>query len=97
MVGERKFAYDIWGDTVNTASRMEHASEPDRLNISGVTYSKVMDYIDATVRGPLKVKGKGELMMYFVERIKPEYSADQAGFMPNEELKQVLRSAGDQA
>jgi len=90
VVGGKKFAYDIWGDTVNTASRMEHASEPGRLNISGVTYSQVMDYIDATVRGPLQVKGKGELMMYFVDRIKPEYSADEQGLVPNERLLALL-------
>jgi len=90
VVGGKKFAYDIWGDTVNTASRMEHASEPGRLNISGATYSQVMDYIDATVRGPLQVKGKGELMMYFVDRIKPEYSADEQGLVPNERLLALL-------
>ena len=90
VVGEKKFAYDIWGDTVNTASRMEHASEAGRLNISGVTYSQVMDHIDATVRGPLQVKGKGELMMYFVDRIKPEFSADDAGMVPNEHLLRLL-------
>jgi class 3 adenylate cyclase len=92
VVGEKKFAYDIWGDTVNTASRMEHYSEPGRLNISGVTLSHVMDYVETSVRGPLYVKGKGELMMYFVERIRPEFSADEEGMVPNKRLMSMLRS-----
>lgn len=94
VVGEKKFAYDIWGDTVNTASRMEHYSEPGRLNISGVTLSHVMDYVDTSVRGPLSVKGKGQLMMYFVERIKPEFSADPDGFHPTDELLEMLGLTG---
>jgi class 3 adenylate cyclase len=86
VVGEKKFAYDIWGDTVNLASRMESNGEAGRLNISGVTYSQVMDYVEVTPRGPMKVKGKGELHMYFVERLKPFYSADEFGRKPNAAL-----------
>lgn len=86
VVGEKKFAYDIWGDTVNLASRMESNSEPGRLNISGSTYAEVMDYLEVEPRGPVKVKGKGELHMYFVLRLKPEWSADEAGLLPNEAL-----------
>jgi ligand-binding sensor domain-containing protein/class 3 adenylate cyclase len=71
VVGEKKFAYDIWGDTVNLASRMESNSEPGRINISGSTYARVMDEVVATPRGPIKVKGKGELHMYFLEGLKP--------------------------
>lgn len=92
VVGEKKFAYDIWGDTVNLASRMESHGEAGRLNISGTTYAQVMDYIDAVPRGPIKVKGKGELHMYFVLRLKEAYSADAHGRTPNERLLQ-LRAA----
>ena len=86
VVGEKKFAYDIWGDTVNLASRMESNGEAGRINISGVTYALVMDYVEASPRGPIKVKGKGELHMYFVHRLRPAYSADVHGRLPNAEL-----------
>jgi class 3 adenylate cyclase len=86
VVGEKKFAYDIWGDTVNMASRMESNSEPGRLNISGTTYAEVLDYVDVALRGPVKVKGKGELNMYFVLRLKACWSADAEGLLPNEAL-----------
>ena len=86
MVGEKKFAFDIWGDTVNLASRMESNSEPGRINITGATYARVMEYVQVKPRGPLRVKNKGVLQMYFVERLKPEYSADPAGQVPNEAL-----------
>jgi ligand-binding sensor domain-containing protein/class 3 adenylate cyclase len=86
VVGERKFAYDIWGDTVNLASRMESNGEAGLLNISGPVYAQVMDYIQVRPRGPIKVKGKGEVQMYFVERLRPEYSADERGFHANARL-----------
>ncbi|MCB9044963.1 MAG: tetratricopeptide repeat protein [Chitinophagales bacterium] len=67
IVGIKKFAYDIWGDTVNTAARMEQNSEPGKINISHTTYELVKDKIDCTYRGELEAKGKGMLEMYFVE------------------------------
>jgi class 3 adenylate cyclase/tetratricopeptide (TPR) repeat protein len=67
IVGVKKFAYDIWGDTVNTASRMESSGEPDKVNISGVTYELVKDEFNCTYRGKVKAKGKGEVDMYFIE------------------------------
>ncbi len=66
VVGESKFAYDIWGDTVNLASRMETGGEPGRVNISGNTYELVKDYFDCTYRGKINVKNKGDVDMYFV-------------------------------
>lgn len=66
VVGESKFAYDIWGDTVNLASRMESGGEPGRVNISGNTYELVKDYFDCTYRGKINVKNKGDVDMYFV-------------------------------
>ncbi|MBK9175517.1 MAG: hypothetical protein IPM46_04105 [Flavobacteriales bacterium] len=88
VVGTRKFAYDIWGDTVNLASRMEANSEAGRINISGPVYAKVMSFIEAQPRGPIKVKGKGEVQMYFALRLKPLFSADDRGWMPNDALGQ---------
>ncbi|MDX1685169.1 MAG: adenylate/guanylate cyclase domain-containing protein [Saprospiraceae bacterium] len=72
IVGIKKFQYDIWGDTVNTASRMESAGEAGRVNISESTYTLIKDEpgFQFEKRGKVEVKGKGEIDMWFVERIK---------------------------
>ena len=67
IVGVRKFAYDIWGDTVNMAARLEQSSERGRINISGETYEKVKDHFKCEYRGKLPAKNKGLVDMYFVE------------------------------
>lgn len=66
MVGTRKFQYDIWGDTVNIASRMETNSEPGRINISESTYLAIKDEFDCTYRGEVDVKNLGALKMYYL-------------------------------
>ncbi len=66
IVGVKKFAYDIWGDTVNTAARMESSSKPGKINISGTTYALLMDSFDCEYRGKIKAKDKGALDMYFL-------------------------------
>jgi class 3 adenylate cyclase len=68
IVGDMKFAYDIWGDTVNIASRMESSGEAGKINISGSTYALVKDKFFCTYRGKIEAKNKGEIDMYFVER-----------------------------
>ncbi|MBL4585516.1 MAG: adenylate/guanylate cyclase domain-containing protein [Flavobacteriales bacterium] len=70
IVGVRKFQYDIWGDTVNTANRMESNCEAGKVNISQSTYELLVDESDLTFegRGKIEAKGKGELEMYFVEQ-----------------------------
>jgi class 3 adenylate cyclase len=68
IVGTRKFAYDIWGDTVNLASRMESSGEPGKINISSVTYDLVKNQFECSYRGKIKAKNKGEVDMYFVEK-----------------------------
>jgi predicted ATPase/class 3 adenylate cyclase len=72
IVGLKKFAYDIWGDTVNLAARMESSSEEGKINISGTTYQLVKDYFQCHYRGKILAKNKGEVDMYFVEAPKPE-------------------------
>ena len=67
IVGVKKFQYDIWGDTVNTAARMEQSSLPDAINISAATYALVKDRFRCTPRGVVEVKGKGPMEMYIVE------------------------------
>ncbi len=66
IVGVKKFAYDIWGDTVNLASRMESSGEAGKVNISGSTYELVKDKFTCTHRGKIQTKNKGEVDMYFV-------------------------------
>lgn len=67
IVGVKKFAYDIWGDTVNTAARMEQSSEPGKINISETTYSLIKDQFKCTYRGEIDAKHKGKMDMYFME------------------------------
>lgn len=66
VVGIKKFSYDIWGDTVNIASRMESNSEPGRINISEHTYQIIKNDFDCEYRGEIEVKNKGMMKMYFV-------------------------------
>ncbi|MBK8949820.1 MAG: adenylate/guanylate cyclase domain-containing protein [Flavobacteriales bacterium] len=70
IVGVKKFQYDIWGDTVNTASRMESSGEVGQVNISEATYALVKDAtgLSFTPRGKVQAKGKGEMEMYFVRQ-----------------------------
>lgn len=69
IVGVKKFAYDIWGDTVNIASRIESSSEPGKVNISGSTFELVSDKFNCSYRGKIQAKNKGEIDMYFVENL----------------------------
>ncbi|MBI5912180.1 MAG: hypothetical protein HY848_19800 [Betaproteobacteria bacterium] len=66
VVGKRKYAFDIWGDTVNIASRMESAGEAGRVNVSAYTFDLIRDEFACEYRGKVTAKGKGEIDMYFV-------------------------------
>lgn len=68
VVGKKKFAYDIWGDTVNIAARMESSGEINRINVSESTMLKLNECYDLEHRGKIAAKNKGSLEMYFVER-----------------------------
>ncbi len=70
IVGVKKFAYDIWGDTVNTAARMEQNSVAGRINISQTTYDLVHDFFNCSYRGEIEAKNKGNMKMYFVDSKK---------------------------
>ena len=67
VVGKRKYAYDIWGDTVNVASRMESSGAIGRVNISAYTYDLIREAFDCEYRGKVDAKGKGQIDMYFVK------------------------------
>lgn len=70
VVGRRKYAYDIWGDTVNIASRMESSGENGRVNISAYTYDLIQAEFDCEYRGKVDAKGKGLMDMYFVNGLR---------------------------
>jgi class 3 adenylate cyclase len=84
VVGEKKFVYDVWGDSVNLASRMESSGERGRVNISNSTYEIVKEFFETEARGEIFAKNKGAVTMYFVKRLKPEMSLDEKGFVANE-------------
>jgi len=89
VIGEQRFTYDLWGDTVNTASRMESGGEAGRINISATTFQLLEPYFECTPRGSIAVKNRTAVEMYFLERLRPEYSADPAGLTPNERFQQA--------
>ena len=67
VVGEDKFTFDIWGDTVNTASLMEQNSEPGKINISETTHFHIQNCVDSSERGEILTTKKGPLKMYFLD------------------------------
>lgn len=69
IVGIKKYAYDIWGDTVNLAARMESCCQPGFVNISDTTYAQVKDKFQCEYRGKINAKNKGDVDMYFVDSI----------------------------
>ena len=84
VIGKTKFAFDIWGDTVNTASRTESSGEAGKVNITKATYEYVKDFFICTYRGKIAAKNKGNIEMYFVDCIRPELSSDPTGMTPND-------------
>ncbi len=91
QLGNIKKVFDIWGDSVNTASRMESSGEAGRVNISETTYIKIQDYFDCEYRGKMPVKYKGEVDMYFVNRLKEEYCMPGSTTEPNAKLMRKLQ------
>ena len=90
VVGKKRFAYDIWGDTVNVASRMEQSGHVGMVNISGITYEYIKDFFDCDYRGKIETKNLGKIDMYFVNRIKREYSQDNFGILPNDIMMNLV-------
>jgi len=72
IIGRKKFIYDLWGDMVNTASRMESTGLPGTIQVTEATYQQLSDKYLFKVRGEIPVKGKGMLRTYFLERRKKE-------------------------
>ncbi|MBX3722086.1 MAG: HAMP domain-containing protein [Turneriella sp.] len=87
VVGHKKFAYDVWGDTVNTASRMESSGLAGEINISHSTYDLVQKWFVCEHRGRVSAKNKGEIDMYLLKCIRAEYCIDADGRVPSERMK----------
>ncbi|MDX9929416.1 MAG: adenylate/guanylate cyclase domain-containing protein [Bacteroidales bacterium] len=87
VTGKKKISYDIKGDTVNTASRVETVSERGKLLISVMTYELVKEFFECEYFGKLPVKYKGDLQMYQVVGLKPEFSVNGDGITPNDAFR----------
>jgi len=84
VLGRSKISYDIWGGTVNTASRIYAAGEPGKVNVTENTFMMIKEFFICQYRGKMPVKYKGEIDMYFVEGFMPHLSSDIKGLCPNE-------------
>jgi len=91
VIGEKKFAYDIWGDAVNTASRLESSGAAGEINISKSVFDQVKNFFICEYRGKIPAKNKGDVDMYFLKRIFPEFSSDENGLIPNEKFWELYR------
>lgn len=83
VIGRKKFSYDIWGNAANKAHWMVQAGEENKVNISAEAFELVSDFFECSFRGKVETKHQQFEEMYFVHRLKPEYSVDAAGLEPN--------------
>lgn len=84
VIGARRFAYDLWGDTVNTSSRLESAAQPGTLNLATEIYDTIREFFVGVDRGFVPVRGKGPMAMTRVLRLRSQYAQDDEGRLPNE-------------
>jgi len=90
VIGKEKFSFDVWGDTVNVAARCEQNAENSTINVSGDFYVQIKDYFECEERGPIAVKNRGEVDMYFLKQIKKEFSFYGQGTNPNLDLREKV-------
>ena len=86
VIGSKRIAYDIWGNTVNIAQRMETSGEVGRVNVSETTFEYISPFFDCSSRGKIPTKNTGEISMFYVDRIKQHLSNDEKGFVPNKKF-----------
>ena len=91
IVGKQRFSYEVWGNAVNVAQRLEEACVPGRVNISANTLDEVARFFETESRGSVDVKLLGAIDMYFLKHLKPEFSADANGCVPNDDLRRLMQ------
>jgi class 3 adenylate cyclase/CheY-like chemotaxis protein/predicted metal-dependent HD superfamily phosphohydrolase len=90
IIGTKKFSFDVWGDTVNIASRAEQASEPDKILITKKVYSTIQEYFETSFHDTVEIKKRGGTEeMFFLDLIKDEYCLYKEGIVPNKYLLQM--------
>lgn len=87
IVGKKKISYEIKGDTVNMASRIESSSEAGKIIISAMTHEFVQEYFRCEYFGKMPIKYMGDILMYNVKGFRPEYSVDGDGIIPNDKFR----------
>lgn len=87
VIGEKKFAYDVWSDTVNTASRCESSGVTGKINISGAIHALIKDFFACEYRGAVAAKHKGQIEMYFVNGLLPDLQRSEESRAPNSEFE----------
>ncbi|EMY61500.1 adenylate/guanylate cyclase catalytic domain protein [Leptospira terpstrae serovar Hualin str. LT 11-33 = ATCC 700639] len=92
VVGTDKFAYDVWGDTVNTASRLESSGVTGEVNVSSQVYAEVKSYFECESRGFVSIKNKADIEMYLVKGFLPEYADVINPKQPNALFKRLYES-----
>jgi class 3 adenylate cyclase/ligand-binding sensor domain-containing protein len=90
VIGSKKYAYDVWGKTVNRAQRMEQYCEPEKIAITEETFEHIEPYFECKPKGAVMAKGGLEIMMYEVVSIKPELSVDGKGIDPNDSFEKLV-------
>ena len=91
VVGTRRLAYDVWGNTANLAQRLQGACEPGRINVAGSTFHQVATRFETEPRGRIEVKHMDAIDMYFLNRIHPDLAADAEGCLPNDRFWSTSR------
>lgn len=97
VIGEKKFAYDVWGDTVNTASRLESSGTPGEINISAAVYEQVKFFFKCEYRGKVKAKNKGEIDMYYLRGLKRAFSTNGECRVPNDNFREAYQKIANGA
>lgn len=92
IIGTKKFNFDVWGDTVNIASRSEQNADPNTINITDSVAQQIMNYFDLRSRGEMEIKKRGgSIEMYYLESLKVDYSQYKEGKIANGELRSLCQ------
>lgn len=92
IVGQKKFVYDVWGKTVSDASHIENDGLENKINVTRSTYNLIHEIFDCEPTDVIKSKPDNEPQSFIIERLRPKYSADAEGLIPNQELLEFRNS-----